>query len=348
MSAEVREADQLPDVPAPEFVTRLEGHEGVRNTLETAFRTSRVPGAVMLHGPRGIGKATLAFSLARALFTLTGDEPADRTDAQVSALSHPNLAVLRRRRDPSSDKFASAIRVDDVRSARDSLHRTRGRAGYRVAIIDAVDDCNANSANALLKILEEPPAETLFIVISHKPGGLLPTIRSRCQSFAMRGLADDDVARVLQARRPDIAEAELGRAVSLAGGRPRRALELLGLAEGEVLDALGVWLEAPSRHPARGHLTIADALAAAKDGAEMGFAREMILEWIASQARAMAGQGGAARFRLASLNALWDKANAQFADADIYNLDQRQALIAIFDAIRHHERRFTTADQEVR
>lgn len=336
MTFERREADGIDNVAPPE-TQALVGHADAFGGLQAAFEAGRMPAAVLLHGPRGVGKATLAFALARMALTRSGDEPAERVEAQVAAMSHPNLSVLRKARDPSNaEKFYTAIRVDDVRAARDSLHRTRGRTGYRICIIDSVDDCNASSANALLKTLEEPPTQTVFIVISHRPGGLLPTIRSRCQTLGLRPLDDADVAAVLRRARPALSDAELARATALAKGRPRRGFETLMLEEGDVLDALVTWLAAPADQRTRAQLSIAEALAAAK-GAELSFAQDMIRDWIAAEAENAARRGG--RFHLASANALWDKANALFADADIYNLDRRQALVAVFDLIRNHARK---------
>ena len=338
MTVERREADQIEGVPAPEFSTLL-GHAEALGSLVSAIERGRVPGAILLHGPRGIGKATFAFTIARHLLESTSDESGERIGAQISALSHPNLFVLRRTSDPSNaEKYYSAIRVDDVRAMRDALHQTRGRAGYRIAIVDSVDDCNVNSANALLKTLEEPPSQTLFIVLSHRPGGLLATIRSRCQSFGLRPIADSDVRSVIGAVRPDLSPQDLERATAFANGRPRRGFESLMLEEGDVLDALQTWLADPLAPPTRAHLLIAEGLATAK-GAELAFGQDMIRDWMAAEAEAAARQGPPARFRLASANALWDKANALVLDADIYNLDKRQTLIAVFDLIRDHQRK---------
>lgn len=338
MTVERREAEQIEGVAAPE-TQHLVGHEQPFAALQSALEAKRLPSAVLLHGPRGVGKATFAFEVARMVLERTSDESPERIAAQVEALSHPNLFVLRRTKDPANaERFYTAIRVDDVRATRDSLHRTRGRAGYRVCIIDSVDDCNVNSANALLKTLEEPPAETMFIVLSHRPGGLLATIRSRCQSFGLRPLPDSDVSAILAAARPDLDADALARATRLAGGRPRRAFETLMLEEGDVLDALMAWLSAPAHQPTRAQLAIADALAASK-GAELSFAQDMIRDAIANEAQEAARAGAGARFRLASANALWDKANALFADADIYNLDRRQTLVAVFDSLRDHARK---------
>jgi DNA polymerase-3 subunit delta' len=331
-----READQLDGAPAPEQnVLPIVGHAAARRNLDLALSGPRLPSAILLHGPQGIGKATLAFALARDILTRTGDEDAHRIGEQIASGSHPNLFVLRRQ--PKDAKgFYTVIRVDEVRELRDRLRRTRGRAGYRVAVIDAIDDCNPNAANALLKTLEEPPDETLFLLVSHRPGQLLPTIKSRCQNIALRPLGDDEVRTVLAAARPDADAATLDHAVSLAEGRPRRGFEALALNEEGVLAALRLWLENPARGPAAAHLAIAEALAGNGAGAEASFARDIITDWMAAEARASAVAGAGARRRLASANELWDKALALFADAESLNLDARQTMVAIFDAIRDH------------
>jgi len=321
---DVREADQLEGVPLPESRTTTLGHDAARQKL----MDGRLPGAILLHGPRGIGKATFAFDLAREIFIRTGDETPENVVAQVAAGAYPNLRVLRKSPRDSGKGFYTAIRVEEVRGLIEESRMTRGRAGFRVVIVDAIDDCNASSANALLKILEEPPSETLFILVSHRPGGLLPTIRSRCRAVALRPL-DDASVRTIIGEAPG-ADA----AVALAAGIPRRAYEALALGEHKGLTGLQGWLQAPGQGAAAVHLGIADALGADKDSAAYGFGRQMLLDWIAGEATAAATVG--ARTRLASANELWEKASALFADADIYNLDARQTLISLFDAVRRH------------
>ena len=331
---ELREPDQLEGVKLPEFQAEPIGHAAARASLNAQLQERRLPGGVLIHGPRGIGKATLAFDLARRIFRQTGDEAPEHIFAQVEAGAYPNLRVLRRRPRETGKGFYTVIRVEEVRELIDRLRKTRGRAGHRVVIVDAIDDCNLSSANALLKILEEPPADTLFLLISHRPGQLLPTIKSRCQQVALRPVSDRDVREVLMRDAPDADEAALDRAVALAGGRPRRGFEALLMTDTGSLSALKSWLDDPVRPPAAIHLAIADTLGADRDGATARFAREMVLDWIAAEAKAAAG--ASARTRLASANELWDKAHALFADADEYNLDARQTLIAVFDAIRRH------------
>ena len=330
------EPDRLDGVPLPEQQTHIVGHEAARATLTARLDASRLPGGILLHGPPGIGKATLAFVAARQILAATGDEGAARVDEQVAAGAHPNLYVLRRQPRDTGKGYYTVIRVEEIRALRDRLHHTRGRAGHRIAIIDAIDDCNPAAANALLKTLEEPPAETMFLLVSHRPGQLLPTIRSRCHALALRPLSAAEVRAVLAANRPELDAATLDRAVALAGGRPRRGFEALLLSDDSVLGALKAWLGAPASGPAAIHFRLADTLAADPGGAEVAFARDMLTDWLAAEARDAATAGPRARPRLASVNALWDKANALFAEADSLNLDVRQTLIVILDAIRKH------------
>ncbi|MGV8854761.1 MAG: AAA family ATPase [Devosia sp.] len=324
----------LDGVTPPERRQRARGHQAARAAITSQIAEQRLPGAVLLHGPMGIGKATFAFEMAAAILSATGDEDAHRVEEQIAALSHPNISLLRRR--PKDAKgYYTVIRVEDVRQLRDSLHHTRGRAGHRVAIIDSIDDCNPAAANALLKTLEEPPADTTFLLVSHRPGQLLPTIKSRCHSLALRPLAADDVRAVLSEHDPNLGPAELDRAIALSGGRPRRAFETLALQADSALSSLQTWLADPAQHQAGVAIKLAEVLGADSQSPELSFAREMLDDWIAEEARNAAMQPGA-RMRLASANELWDKTHTLFADADAINLDMKQTLIAIFDAIRKH------------
>lgn len=326
--------DALDGIALPERRQRARGHDAARTGILAQLAEHRLPGAILLHGPQGIGKATLAFEMAATILAATGDEDNHRVEEQVRALSHPNLFLLRRR--PKDSKgFYTVIRVEDVRDLRDSLHHTRGRAGHRVAIIDSIDDCNPSAANALLKTLEEPPPDTIFLLVSHRPGQLLPTIKSRCHNLALRPVSPDNVRAVLLEHDPSLGQAELDRAIALAGGRPRRAFETLALEPDSALGALQAWLVSPAQHPAAIALQLADALGADTQSPELSFAREMLDDWMADEARSAAMQPQA-RMRLASANELWDKAHALFTEADDINLDMKQTLVVIFDAIRKH------------
>ncbi|ODT73023.1 MAG: hypothetical protein ABS75_02120 [Pelagibacterium sp. SCN 63-23] len=324
----------LEGLPLPEQRQAAIGHDAARSAILGQLGDHRLPGAIMLHGPQGIGKATLAFELAAAILMATGDEDPIRVREQIAALSHPNLSLLRRR-PKDSKSFYSVIRVEDVRDLREALQHTRGRAGHRIAILDAIDDCNPNAANALLKTLEEPPADTTFFLISHRPGSLLPTIKSRCHNVALRPLSDALVTDILSATLPDLDGNALQRAVQLAGGRPRRAFETLALAEDSPVGALIQWLQQPDAMPVAVGLKLADALGSDAQGPDMSFAREILNDWLATEIRDAAMQAGQRR-RLASATELWEKAGALLGEADSVNLDMKQTLAVIFDSIRKH------------
>lgn len=330
---EQREPDQLDGLPLPEMQRRVVGHEEARDGILSMLAAGRMPGGVLIHGPHGIGKATMAFDLARRIFERTGDEDPHHVAEQVAAGGYPNLQVLRKAPRDSGKGYYTVIRVDEVRDLIEGLHRTRGRAGHRVVVVDPIDDCNPSSANALLKILEEPPPDTTFFLVSHRPGSLLPTIKSRCHSLALRPISDADVRDVLLSVHPG---ENVDHAVELAGGRPRRGFEALMIGDESALAALRSWLTNPSGPPPAAHIALADVLAAEKDGPQDRFAREIVRDWVAGEARAAAADGPGARRRLASATELWDKADLMFAEADEYNLDPRQTLVAIFDAIRKH------------
>lgn len=328
---ERREPDQLEGVRLPEYAGMVHGHQAAQDGIAGVLAAGRLPGGILIHGPLGIGKATLAFDIARKVLGATGDEDAHRVAEQVASGSHPNLFVLRRQARETGKGYYTVIRVDEVRALRERMRRTRGRSGYRVAIIDAIDDCNPQAANALLKTLEEPPADTVFLLVSHRPGQLLPTIKSRCHALALRPLPDVTVGAVLAEQRPG---EDIETAVLLAEGRPRRGFEALAMPDQATVIGLKRWLNGPGGFPPAMHLMLADSIAASKDGPESAFARDIVRDWLAEEARAAAIAGQ--QQRLASADALWEKANAQFADADEYNLDPRQTLIGIFDALRRH------------
>jgi DNA polymerase-3 subunit delta' len=332
---ELREPDQLEGVPLPESRTAVVGHAATRATMLAALDAARMPGGMLLHGPRGIGKATLAFDIARRIFERTGDESPEHIAAQVAAGAYPNLFVMRKAARETGKGYYTQIRVEEVRGFIEEMRMTRGRAGHRIALIDPIDDCNPSSANALLKILEEPPADTTFLLVSHRPGSLLPTIKSRCFPVALRPITDADVAGVLMATKPETAADALSRAVGFANGRPRRGFEALLLSDDGVLGGLAGYLRDPAGAPSAARIALADQLGGNRDSAELRFARDMLNDWIAAAATDAATSGD--RARLASANELWDKAQLSLADADEYNLDMRQTLVALLDAIRKHQ-----------
>ncbi|HAJ48740.1 MAG TPA: DNA polymerase III subunit delta', partial [Alphaproteobacteria bacterium] len=202
----VPESDRLEGCEHPRAQQYLFGHQRAARILADAARRGSLPHAVLISGPKGVGKATLAWRLIRALMGRGRGEIADDLGmpsavpaaALIEKLSHPDIMLLRRLWDDRAKKFGAEIPVDEVRRLSAFLGRHSAQGGWRIAIIDVADDLSRGAENALLKTLEEPPAQALIILVSHAPGSLLPTTRSRCWHIALRPLEQEEMAHALR------------------------------------------------------------------------------------------------------------------------------------------------------
>lgn len=228
------EPDRLPDAPHPCETVRLFGQERAQAELEDAISSGRLHHAWMFCGPPGVGKATMAYRLARRLIADPlgragpGFEPpsACATLTRIRAGSEPRLLVLRRAVNEKTGKLRTRITIDEVRKIRSFLGLSTPDGGWRVVIVDAADEMNANAANALLKLLEEPPSATVIVLITQSVSVLLPTIRSRCRPLDFAPLGSHDLASALEqvGFAPDPSDAHA--LAELAGGSVGRALTL--------------------------------------------------------------------------------------------------------------------------
>jgi DNA polymerase III subunit delta' len=241
------ELDKEPAAPHPRETLAFIGHEAEEQALADALTGARMHHAWLLAGPKGLGKATLAYRFARAALGArrTGPrpldaDPADQIARRIAALSHPDLFVLRRGLNERG-KPRREIIIDEARELGRFFSLAPSEGGMRIAIIDAVDDLNRNSANAILKTLEEPPAHSVLLLVCHAPGAALATIRSRCRRLALRPLADAQVRTALGDKADDAL-------VRLAKGRPGRAIAFA--AQG--LDAGAIRLDQAQASVARG------------------------------------------------------------------------------------------------
>ncbi|WP_424933518.1 DNA polymerase III subunit delta' [Amaricoccus macauensis] len=225
------EPDRHALAPHPRETPDLFGQERAEASFLDAVRTGRLHHAWLVTGPRGIGKATLCWRIARYLLAGGDGEslslsPAHPISRQVQALSAPGLALCRRPWDAKANRFRKEITVEEARAIKANLQLSAPDASWRVAIIDAVDDMNKGAANALLKVLEEPPANTIMLLVSHRPSRLLPTIRSRCRELKCTPLSAENLARALaqagHPQNPDDARA----LAALTGGSVVEALDL--------------------------------------------------------------------------------------------------------------------------
>src|SRR5436305_1101251 len=213
--AELEKLEWPHDWPPPWRNDRLVGQETPERTLLAAHQAGKLHHAWLMTGPRGIGKATLAWRFAK--FLLCGDSqgglfggapdglhvPADVPGRSlIDARSHPDLFHLRRTLNPDTGRMRAEISVDDVRDLGSFMHMTPAMGKWRVAIVDAADEMNRNAANAVLKVLEEPPPNAVLLIVAHAPGRLLPTIRSRCRRLALQPLGDETVIRLLGEHAP--------------------------------------------------------------------------------------------------------------------------------------------------
>jgi DNA polymerase-3 subunit delta' len=237
------EADRLDEFPHPRETPALYGQKSAQSTFINALASGRMHHAWLLVGPGGIGKATLAYQFARAALARPEErdlfghglaiDPGCRTDRLIRAQSHPALLVIRRPYDTKAKRFSQMIPVDEVRRLKNFLSLSAEEQGWRVIIVDSADDLNANAANALLKSLEEPPARTIFLLVSSAPGGLLSTLRSRCRVITMTPLQDADVKRaaaqaLTMSSKTVPEEHDWEALLSITQGSVGRALTMLG------------------------------------------------------------------------------------------------------------------------
>ncbi|MEZ5828808.1 MAG: hypothetical protein R3D01_10740 [Hyphomicrobiales bacterium] len=231
------EPDRLDPFSSPREVDRVFGHEEAIGEFEAALKSGRMHHAWLLVGPEGIGKATLAYRFAREVLAQGGPSPNDiHADhpvfRKVAGLSHPNLLLIRRSWIEKSKRYSQWIGVDEVRRLRAFLGHSAGEDGWRVVIVDRADESNQNAANALLKALEEPPPQTLFLLVSSAEGRLPVTIRSRARASpdgSWRGRPGAGGAGGVDPRRSEgqSRDAQLG-ACAEPGQRASRARARLG------------------------------------------------------------------------------------------------------------------------
>ncbi len=219
------EPDRLGIHPHPREAPRLIGHDEAKEAILSGLRQGRLHHAWLIGGPEGIGKATFAYQVAKRLL---GGQPASagfdsdpnaQASRLVAQLAHPDLMVLRRQYEPDKKKVSTVINVETARRALDLFGSTSGAGGWRVCIVDSAEDLNASSANALLKVLEEPPPKSIFLIVAHQPQRVLATIRSRCRKLALRPLSDEQILGVLRQIGVGDPEGDIRRALPYAEAR---------------------------------------------------------------------------------------------------------------------------------
>lgn len=357
-------ADAAPDDDLhPRLTAGLFGHRAAERAMLDALASGRLHHAWLIAGQRGVGKATLAWRFARHVLargsgedagaSLFGDAAPPETLAmapdhpvfrRVAARGHGNLMALEAGGDDGGKTSGRDIPVDEIRRLHGFFSRTAAEPGMRIAIVDSADEMNRNAANALLKLLEEPPAGGLLLLISHAPGSLLPTVRSRCRTLTLTPLTAGEMTDCLEHRLPELDAAERAALATLAPGSPGRAI-LLAREGGLELyrELLAMLATMPGLDIAAAHRLAGKLAPQAAVGRYTMFV-ELLRDWLARMVRAMAagetaaeafpGEAEAAR-RVLSATALdrqvelWEKTGRLVDRARAVHLDRKQVVLDV-------------------
>lgn len=331
------EPDRVPGAPHPREQTTLIGQDAAEAAFLEALRAGRLHHAWLLGGPRGVGKATFAYRVARFLLSPESErgegldvDPTGRAARQVAALSHPNLAVLRRVQPPDRKAPTTTIPVDAVRRAVSLFESTAANGGWRVCIVDSAEDLIPASGNALLKLIEEPPARAVFLIVSHAPKRILPTIRSRCRTLAFKPLSEPGLTAAIRGLGPPFSEESedaLRRAAALADGSVARAVEMLDEGALATVDEVNGLLADLERLDQARVVALAERVARREAEPALDLVLDTVLRWASAQIRRKAAAGAE---RLAPLAEVCENVARSAREADVYNLDRRPLVLTMF------------------
>ena len=334
---------ETPDIDGdfpPRRCKQLTGHaDAIRDLAEAA---ERMPHAWLLAGPRGVGKASFAYLAARALFDNAPlDSLATAEDTANSHLveseAHPDLFVLRRRFNHGTGKFQSLIPVDAVRAMKESFSMTAAMGGWRVCVLDSIDEMNPNGINALLKILEEPPPSSLFLIVCHNLGFVPDTIRSRCRVLHFSHLSAPELDDVLTGLYPTREAATRAVTAQLAEGSAGMAIRLMA-HDGETVYRDMVKVLSAARPDIEAVHGLAERFSNRAEDSEKFMLFSFLLRgWLYRLIRGMSrgeavqpifnGESVPQNLSLDPLIDLWEKIGADSATIEEYNLDRKSSVL---------------------
>lgn len=314
----------------------LQGQEAAETAFDAARARGRLHHAWLLTGLEGTGKATFAYRAARRLLGarpapergILGADPQDPVSRQIIARSHPDLMVLERVGEDGKPR--KVIPVDEARKLSEFFAKSPASAPYRVAIIDAADDLNQNAANAVLKTLEEPPPRGVLLLVSHAPGGLLATIRSRCRRLAFQALPEAETAAFLQAQ-TDVDDEQALRLARMARGAPGQALRLAASQALALDDAARALLQGLPQVDGSLALSLADKFRGGEGAAQFELLFARLAERVHAIAAERATTDGLALDRWA---AAWETLQRLPREVEALNLDRADALFTALADLR--------------
>ena len=340
------EADCVEGCPHPRESYSLLGHQDAEQIFLKAMASGRSHHAWLITGIKGVGKATLAYRMARYLLgasqllnnslDFSRDDPVSQ---RLESLGHGNVFILRRPYDMKTKKLRSEIPVDEARKLKDFLTRKPSEAGWRIVIVDSMDEMNRNAENSILKSLEEPPEKTMFFLISSSPGRLLPTVRSRCVSLRLGSVPQDQIKKWVEGQTqqdPDIIDA----AVKLSRGGPGRAYALCESAD-NVLIPLSRYVASLTKSADRHDVKISQTLARHERRVDRILFWETLSDLLEAQARfTVSGEWGSAfkPFPVAKPAKTWTHLARRVTDlagaSDGLNMDHTSVMMTALNEIR--------------
>ena len=350
-TAHLAESDRFREFPHPREAVNLFGHRQAEAEFLAACRSGRMHHAWLIEGQEGIGKATLAYRIARFVLAhadlgapeVAGAvdlavDPASETARHVAAGADPGLVVMTRTLADDGKRLRVSLTIDEVRKGLHFFAMTALAGGWRVAIVDAADELNVNAANALLKSLEEPPERSLWLIVSHVPGRLPATLRSRCRRLRLNPLGEDDLeaavrqagaGKALESLAPD-QRRQLGEAAKGSGRRALAALDGDGLARRAEIVAL---LDSARAGANRKFHVLADRIARPGNDEDFGMFIELAGEWLAGRVEQAGAHGDSDPARLARLAEVWEKISRLAAETETFHFNRKQVILNIFRAI---------------
>jgi len=346
MSKDEEELDPRETTSHPRHTYQLTGHQKAEQKLLEAYKSGRFHHAWMLCGPQGIGKATLAYRLARFVLSHPDHNSPEVVKAQslaigpespvshrLEARAHSDLFVLQRQLNIKTKKLRPETSAEEARKLGHFYARTAGEGGWRICIIDAADDLNPTSANAILKILEEPPQKCLFIIIAHAPGRLLPTIRSRCLRLDLSPLSNDEVLQVVGhgLLDPELNPEEVSALIKLSDGSPGKVMQLVTSQGARQFIRFQQMVAAPQGFSLTAQIAIAEEFQNKGSEIEFNIFADLLSAWLGHNA-IIAGQHKMNE-RANALAVCHSEFYNSIRTTNALNLDRRQTLMMAFEKI---------------